>query len=170
MHYINHYFDMCNTRSFAIAPAALPSTLLKIALPVCNLSNPASPICPLPRVDNCSFCLKYSEFLLLSISIPDSKFRDSKVGNSFIGLLGTSFEEDHSSSGSLRLTWPNIGSSLLQNCHLWGYAIQWISLVREKRATIGTNTFQRIKFLSTQTKKALTHYQDYPKNLVRVIM
>ena len=134
MHSINHYFNMHHTPSFAIAPVASSSTLVKIALLVCNPSNLASKFCSLPRIDNCSFSLEYSGFLPLPESTPDSKFRDSLVGNSFVVLLDTSFkEEDHSSSGSLRLTWPNIESSLLQNCHLWGYAVQWISLVREKK-------------------------------------
>lgn len=165
---------MCNTRSFATVKFISPSTFVKIALPVCSPSGPASLLRLLGTVDISSFCFEYSGFLIFTVSTPESKFRDSTVGNSFIWLLCKSFEEDHSSPASLRLTWPNIGSSLLQNCHLWGYAVQWIPLVREKRIIIGTRIFQRIilNFYRTKTKKnsdTLIKIQDLPPTLVLVI-
>lgn len=135
----------CITFSFSIGLLLPPaySTWSEIARAFCISWSARSLIFPWPIVYDRSLCRKYS--VLFSncsdafLSPPDTRFGESAdVGKVFIGLLATSLEEDHSSSALPRLTLPKIGSSLLQNHHLWGYWVRWIEY-KWKRKIIKEN-------------------------------
>lgn len=61
----------------------------------------------------------------ISVLISNPRSPGSNIdGSCFDGLLDTFLEEVHNSSVPLRLPSPNVGTSLLQNHHLWGYCVR----------------------------------------------